>query len=111
MNNSLSTFVSCGIEVSARTLVLAMGAAERAASRRALYMPALVAVRHDPHLRGFYEHLLARGKTKMQALVASMRKLLHAIFGMFKHDQLFDGAKVYATPPLQLPAPQEVACA
>jgi len=79
--------------------------------RRALYMPALVAVRHDPHLRGFYEHLLARGKTKMQALVASMRKLLHAIFGMFKHDQLFDGAKVYATPPLQLPVPQEVACA
>ena len=64
--------------------------------RRALYMPALVAVRHDPHLRAFYEHLLARGKTKMQALVAAMRKLLHAVFGIFKHDQLFDGAKVYA---------------
>jgi transposase len=79
--------------------------------RRALYMPALVAVRHDPHLRGFYEHLLARGKAKMQALVAAMRKLLHAIFGMFKHDQLFDGAKVHAAPPLQLPVPQEVACA
>jgi transposase len=81
--------------------------------RRALYMPALVAVRHDPHLRAFYEHLLARGKTKMQALVAAMRKLLHAIFGMFKHDQLFDGAKVYAlvdTPSPSL-APQEVACA
>jgi len=64
--------------------------------RRALYMPALVAVRHQPNLRAFYEHLLARGKTKLQALVATMRKLLHAIFGMFKHDQLFDGAKVYA---------------
>ncbi|MGH6786096.1 MAG: IS110 family transposase, partial [Novosphingobium sp.] len=38
--------------------------------RRALYMPALVAVRHDPHLRAFYEHLVARGKAKMQALVA-----------------------------------------
>ena len=81
--------------------------------RRALYMPALVAVRHDPHLRAFYEHLLARGKTKMQALVAAMRKLLHAIFGMFKHSQLFDGAKVFAL----APAPQhtlaalEVACA
>jgi transposase len=83
--------------------------------RRALYMPALVAVRHDPHLRGFYEHLLARGKTKMQALVAAMRKLLHAIFGIFKHDQLFDGAKVYALAPLSVPAPSpvplEVACA
>ena len=81
--------------------------------RRALYMPALVAVRHDPHLRGFYEHLVARGKTKMQALVASMRKLLHAIFGMFKHDQPFDGSKVYALfqTPSPSPLPQEVACA
>jgi transposase len=64
--------------------------------RRALYMPALVAVQHEQHLRAFYEHLQARGKTKLQALVATMRKLLHAIFGMFKHDQLFDGTKTYA---------------
>ncbi len=77
--------------------------------RRALYMPALVAVRHDPHLRAFYLHLVARGKAKMQALVAAMRKLLHAIFGMFKQDQLFDGAKVYAALPLQLPLHQEAA--
>ncbi len=28
-----------------------------------------------------------------------MRKLLHAIFGMFKHDQPFDGSKVYALSP------------
>ncbi len=32
--------------------------------RCALYMPALVASRREPHLRGFYEHLLARGKKK-----------------------------------------------
>ncbi len=41
---------------------------------------------------------LARGKHKMQALVAVMRKLLHAIYGMFKHDQAFDGSKVYRLP-------------
>lgn len=66
--------------------------------RRALYMPALVAVVHDPHLRGFYQHLLAKGKLKMQALVAVMRKLLHAIFGMFKHQQAYDGSKVFRLP-------------
>ncbi len=76
--------------------------------RRALYMPALVAVQHQPHLRAFYEHLLARGKTKLQALVATMRKLLHAIFGMFKHDQLFEGNKVYALADASTPVPQEV---
>ena len=63
--------------------------------RRALSMPALVAVRHDPHLRAFYQHLLDKGKAKLQALVAVMRKLLHAIFGMFKHRQAYDGAKLF----------------
>lgn len=66
--------------------------------RRALYMPALVAIRHQPHLRAFYLQLLARGKAKMQALVAVMRKLLHAIFGMFKHQQPFDGSKLCPLP-------------
>jgi transposase len=66
--------------------------------RRALYMPVLVAIVRQPQVRAFYEHLLARGKTKMQALVATMRKLLHAIFGMFKHEKTFDGSKVYPFP-------------
>jgi len=64
--------------------------------RRALYMPALVAIRRQPNLHAFYEHLRARGKAKMVALVAVMRKLLHAIFGMFKHQTAFDGNKVFA---------------
>ena len=66
--------------------------------RRALYMPALVAIRHEPHLRAFYRQLLTRGKAKMQALVAVMRKLLHAIYGMFRHAQPFDGTKLYRLP-------------
>ena len=64
--------------------------------RRALYMPAVSAVQHEPHLQGFYQHLLRRGKTPLQAIIAVMRKLLHAIFGMFKHDEAFQGAKIYA---------------
>ena len=65
--------------------------------RRALFMPALVAVQHDPHLRRFYELLLARGKAKMQALVAVMRKLLHAIFGIFRNAQPYDGSKLFSS--------------
>lgn len=63
--------------------------------RRALFMPALVAVRFDPHLGAYYQRLLARGKVKMQALVAVMRKLLHAIYGMFKHRECYEGSKVF----------------
>ena len=68
--------------------------------RRALFMPALVAVQHDPAVRAFYQRLVARGKAKMQALVAIMRKLLHAIFGMFRSDQTYDGSRLFASPAL-----------
>lgn len=63
--------------------------------RRALYMPALAARRCEPHLRGFYEHLLARGKSKRQALLAVARKLLHAIYGMFRWNKPYDGTRIY----------------
>jgi len=63
--------------------------------RRALFMPALVAIQWEPNVNAFYEHLLEAGKTKMQANVAVMRKLLHAFYGMFRHDQLFDGEKFF----------------
>jgi len=73
--------------------------------RHALFMPALVAVRHDPYLGAFYQHLLAKGKFKMQALVAVMRKLLHALHAMFKNHQAYDGSKLFRLP--SIPA-QEV---
>jgi len=62
--------------------------------RRALYMPALVAIRHEPFVRGFYQRLLRRGKAPLQAVVAVMRKLLHAFFAMFRLDQPYDGSKL-----------------
>jgi transposase len=64
--------------------------------RRALFMPALVAVRHDPHVKAFFDHLVARGKKPLQAYVAVMRKLLHAIYGMFATKTTFVGDKFYA---------------
>ena len=64
--------------------------------RSALYMPALVAIRHEPNVRAFYEKLLARGKKPLQAIVAVMRKLLHAIYGMLRHDRDFEGEKFFA---------------
>ena len=64
--------------------------------RRALFLPAMVASRWEPNVKAFYEKLIAKGKTKMQALVAVMRKLLHAIYGMLRHDRDFDGEKFFA---------------
>lgn len=64
--------------------------------RQALYMPALSAKAHDPHVKGYFEHLIANGKTPMQGVCAVMRKLLHAIHGMLTHNQPFDNSRFYA---------------
>ena len=63
-------------------------------------MPALVAIRWEEHIQAFYEQLILRGKKPLVAIVAVMRKLLHAIYGMLKHDTDFDGEKFYQIPAL-----------
>lgn len=52
--------------------------------RAVLYMAAVVATRHNPHVKAVYDRLLARGKSKMSALGAAMRKLVHLCFGVLK---------------------------
>jgi transposase len=44
--------------------------------RNALYMPTVVAKKHNPKLKAFYDRLVAKGKPKMVALIATMRKLI-----------------------------------
>jgi len=57
--------------------------------RRALYMPTIAATRHNPWLRRFYERLRAAGKPAKVAIVASMRKLLHAVYSVAKNRRPF----------------------
>jgi len=52
--------------------------------RAVLYMAAIVATRYNPHVKAVYERLIARGKSKMSALGAAMRKLVHLCFGVLK---------------------------
>lgn len=61
----------------------------RSGMRKALYMAALVASRHNPAIRPFYQHLLAAGKPKKVALVACMRKLLTILNAMVKNQSPF----------------------
>jgi transposase len=63
-----------------------------ASLRKALYMPALVAIKHNPTIRIFAQNLLNRGKTKMAVVVAAMRKLVHIVYGVLKNGKPFDPA-------------------
>lgn len=55
-----------------------------AALRSGLFLSAVSASRYAPVLREFRERLIANGKTKMQAVIACMRKLLMRVYGILK---------------------------
>lgn len=63
--------------------------------RRALFHPALSAATHDPGAKAFKQRLLDRGKKKMQANVAIMRKLLTAAWAIMKDPKPYDSALLY----------------
>lgn len=52
--------------------------------RRALFMPTLTAIQHNPVIRGFYQHLLREGKPKMVAVIACMRRMVVTINQMIR---------------------------
>jgi transposase len=59
----------------------------RAAVRGTLYMATLVATRHNPVIRAFYQRLRLAGKPPKLALVAAMRKLLTILNAIIKTQQ------------------------
>lgn len=58
--------------------------------RAALYMPALVAIKANPVIRGLWDRLIKAGKPKMSAIGAAMRKLVHLAYGVLKTRKPFD---------------------
>ena len=53
--------------------------------RALLYMAAVVGIRYNRHVKAVYERLLTKGKSKMAALGAAMRKIVHLCFGVLKN--------------------------
>lgn len=78
-----------GSSVHGRTRLSKMGNSNL---RKALYMPAIVAKRHNPMVRFFCENLKKAGKPPMLIIGAAMRKLVHIIFGVLKSGEPFKAA-------------------
>lgn len=76
-----------GSSVRGRTMLSRAG---HAAMRRALYMPGLVALRHNPVLKDFGERLRASGLAPKAVVGAAMRKLVHLIYGVIRSGQQFN---------------------
>lgn len=76
-----------GSSVRGRTRLSKIG---NARLRRALYFPAITALRCSPFFQAWGEGLLKRGKSKMSVICAVMRKLVHVAYGVLKHGKEFD---------------------
>jgi transposase len=64
----------------------------RTAVRTVLFMGALVAKRHNPVLKVFFDRLVAAGKPKMVALIAVARKLLTVLNAILRDKQPWQSA-------------------
>jgi transposase len=78
---------SSGTSVRGQARLCKMGSARL---RRILYMPALVALQHNPAVKALYTRLKEKSKNGIIIACACMKKLLHIMFGVIKNNQPFD---------------------
>lgn len=76
-----------GSSVKGRTIMSRTG---QSALRSALYMPGLVAARHNPAMVAFGERLRHNGLAPKAVIGAIMRKLVHYIYAVVKKNRPFD---------------------
>jgi transposase len=78
---------SSGTSVKGRTMISRTG---NTSLRAALFMPSLVARKHNPLLNQFAERMLATGMSKKAVICAVMHKLTHLIYGVIRTGKPFD---------------------
>jgi transposase len=62
----------------------------RKESRQILFMVTLTAIRSNPLIRGIYLEHIQKGMEKMAAIGLCMHKILRIIYGMLKHNMVFN---------------------
>lgn len=60
--------------------------------RKALYFPAIAAIKYNPSIKAMSVRLKERGLCPMQIIGAAMRKLVHLAYGVLKSGRPFDAA-------------------
>jgi len=76
-----------GSSVRGRTRLSKIG---NARLRKALYFPAITALRCSEFFQTWAEGLLQRGKSKKSVICAVIRKLVHVAYGVLKNGKAFD---------------------
>lgn len=79
--------IQSGTSINQRSRISKTGSSQL---RCAFYMPAMVAMRHNPAIKKFSLRLKERGKNGKVIICAIMRKLIHIIYGILKNQKPFN---------------------
>ncbi len=64
--------------------------------RSALFMPAMIAIQYEPRAKAFYDTLVGRGKKKIQAICAVMRKYLAGLWACIQSGTPFNAELLFS---------------
>lgn len=76
-----------GVSVNKQTRISKCGSAHL---RKAVFMPAFSASRYNPAVKAIYDRLVARGRPRIVAHCAAMRKLIMIAYGVLKSRKEFE---------------------
>lgn len=68
-------------------------------AKKALYLAAVCAVRHNNELKQIFRNQLSLGRAKKEALIIVARKLARIIYSIYKHNKPYDPARVFVAYP------------
>ncbi len=68
-------------------------------AKRAIYLAAVAAVRHNPELRQIYNNYRSRGRAKKECIIIVARKLLQIIYAIYTRNVPYDPNRVFTARP------------
>ena len=68
-------------------------------AKKAIYLAAIAAIRHNKELRQVYMNYRSKGRAKKECIIITARKLLAIIYSIYKHNVPYDPQRVFVSSP------------
>ena len=68
-------------------------------AKRAIYLAAIAAIRHNAQLRQVYMNYRSKGRAKKECIIITARKLLAIIYAIYKHNTPYNPNRVFVAQP------------
>lgn len=68
-------------------------------AKRAIYLAAIAAIRHNAQLRQIYMNYRSKGRAKKECIIITARKLLAIIYAIYKHNTPYNPNRVFVAQP------------